>query len=51
MTEARTDEPDEGTARRLSAYPTSDDALKLVDESTDADAWIRGDTVDLEVWE
>jgi hypothetical protein len=44
------DEPDEGTARRLSAYPTADERLKLVDEDSDADAWLRGDSVDLEGW-
>jgi len=35
------------TAHRLSAYPTSDDALKLVDEQSDADAWIRGEPTEV----
>ena len=50
MQAENTDEPTEGTARRLRAYPTRDGALKIVDERSDADAWLRGESVDVEVW-
>jgi len=35
------------TESDVEAYTTGDDCLKLVDEGTDADAWIRGKSVDL----
>ena len=32
----------------LEAYQTHDDRLKIVDEGTDVDAWIRGDATEVE---
>jgi len=38
---------DTTTERSTASYQTHDGRLKIVDETTDADAWIRGDATEV----
>jgi len=35
---------------KIVSYQTADECLKLVEPNNDADAWLRGESVDVEVW-